>query len=346
MTERENFLAAASFEGPDWIPCSVWMMPATWARYRGDLEDLVLRHPMLFPGFERGQVEFDEFAATYRENELHIDNWGTVWDNRRSGLEGLPVRYPIADWSALDTYVSPDPLKFTEREERPDWRLTQAEIERCRAAGKAAWGSVGRFYERLHFLRGFERLMLDFATRDPRVRELVDLVVDHNVALARKWVELGVDVLSFGDDLGTQESPMVSPAVLREFLVPGYRRQFAPGLEAGVHIYLHSDGRILDPIPDLIEAGVTIINPQVGCNGLDNLVDVCKGKVCVNLDLDRQGVLPFGSLRDIREHVREAIEKLGSPAGGLMLYGECEPDVPLENIEALCSAMEELVIGS
>jgi uroporphyrinogen decarboxylase len=345
MTERENFLAAANFRGPEWIPCSVGIMPGTWARYREDLEDLAARHPSLFPDFERGKIEFDSFGPTYRENELYTDNWGTVWDNRRGGMEGSPVRHPIADWSALSGYEPPDPLRYTEREQRPDWAVAEAEVKRQRAQGRAVWGYVDRLFERLHFLRGFENLMHDLGVRDPRVHQLVDIVVAHNLTLGRKWVQLGVDVLSFGDDLGWQTSPMVGVPLFEEFLLPGYSRQFAPAVAAGIEVYLHSDGCILDLVPDLVKAGVTIINPQVGCNGLPDLVRVCKGKVCVNLDLDRQGVFPFGSPKDVRDHVREAIDKLGSPAGGLMLYGECEPDVPLENIEALCLAMEELALG-
>jgi len=82
-----------------------------------------------------------------------------------------------------------------------------------------------------------------------------------------------------------------------------------------------------------------VLNPQVGANGLDNLVRECKGKVCVNLDLDRQK-FPFWKPEDIDAHVRECVEKLGSPEGGLWLLAECAPDVPLENIEAICNALE------
>jgi len=79
---------------------------------------------------------------------------------------------------------------------------------------------------------------------------------------------------------------------------------------------------------------------------LDNLVKMCKGRVCVNLDLDRQNILPFGSPQEVRDHVREVVEKFGSPSGGLMIFGECQPNVPLANIEALCQAMEQFQLVS
>jgi len=62
--------------------------------------------------------------------------------------------------------------------------------------------------------------------------------------------------------------------------------------------------------------------------------------MCINLDLDEQ-MFAFCKPEDIREQVKEVVEKLYSPQGGLMVYGEPSPDVPLENIEAICSALEE-----
>jgi hypothetical protein len=78
----------------------------------------------------------------------------------------------------------------------------------------------------------------------------------------------------------------------------------------------------------------------VGANGLEGLVEECKGKVCVCLDLDRQ-MLPFARPEEIEAHVREAVEKLGAPEGGLWLLAECGPDVPLGNIEAVCRSLEK-----
>ncbi|HZJ57652.1 MAG TPA: uroporphyrinogen decarboxylase family protein, partial [Clostridia bacterium] len=148
------------------------------------------------------------------------------------------------------------------------------------------------------------------------------------------------EVLYFGDDLGMQQSLPISPERWRKYLKPCYKSLYKYAHDNDRYVYMHSDGHIYPIIPDLIECGVDIINPQYRANGLGNLVEACKGKVCVNLDLDRQ-MFPFCTPDDIEEHIREAVEKLGSPEGGLMLLAECGPDVPLENIEAICSALEE-----
>jgi hypothetical protein len=102
---------------------------------------------------------------------------------------------------------------------------------------------------------------------------------------------------------------------------------------------MHSDGHIAEIVPDLVDCGVNVINPQVRANGLEALAEACRGKVCVDLDLDRQ-LFPFCTPQDIDDHVRQAVKALGSPEGGLWLKAEIGFDVPLENVEAICMALE------
>jgi len=85
-----------------------------------------------------------------------------------------------------------------------------------------------------------------------------------------------------------------------------------------------------------------VINPQIGANGLENLARVCKGKICVDLDLDRQGVLTFGTPADVRRHIEESIRTLACDNGGLMFRVEFNPPAPLANIEAAFQAFTEL----
>ena len=138
-----------------------------------------------------------------------------------------------------------------------------------------------------------------------------------------------------------QTSLPVSPEMWRRFVKPSYEAMFGPCRDAGAPVYLHSDGHILEIIPDLVETGVRVVNPQVRANGLDGLVEVAKGRVAIDLDLDRQ-LFPFATPSELDDHVGEAHEALRSDAGGLTLYAEIEPDVPLENVEAICCALERV----
>ena len=93
----------------------------------------------------------------------------------------------------------------------------------------------------------------------------------------------------------------------------------------------------------LIGAGVSVLNIQDRVNGIDSIRERVKGRVCIDLDIDRQLIVPFGSPETIRSHIREAVFKLGSEKGGLIMYSEIHADVPLENIDAVCTAFEDFM---
>ncbi len=312
MTREENYFRTVEFRNPAWIPVSVSLMPATWKKYREDLEEIVIRHPLIFGEYKKGSRNFDEFRGLYREG-THTDEWGCVWKNIRGGLDAIVVHHPLSSWDAFESYTPPEPGEGLPH---------------------------GFMFQRLYYLRGFENLMMDFVDEPPQLHRLIDMVLSYNLAVVRKWVARKPKMVHFGDDLGMQDRLPMSPEHFRKYLKPCYAQIFGMCRDAGIHVYFHSDGHILEVIDDLIECGVTVINPQIRANTLDGLVEVCKGKVCVNLDLDRQ-LFPFCTPKDIDEHIREAVAKLGSKQGGLMLVAECEPDVPLENIEAICQALEK-----
>jgi uroporphyrinogen decarboxylase len=114
-----------------------------------------------------------------------------------------------------------------------------------------------------------------------------------------------------------------------------------PCRDAGIITFLHSDGYIMDILDILNRYGVDIINAQDLCNGIDNLARELKGKVCLDLDIDRQSVIPFGTPKDIDDLIREEVMKLGSKNGGLMFTCGIYPPTPLENIDALCCSLEK-----
>jgi hypothetical protein len=313
MAPHDDRIKAMLFDWPEAIPVAVGLLPATWGRHREALDDLVARHPILFGERKPGR-DYDEVGGTYRQGE-HVDAWGCVWSNIAHGMEAMVTGHPVPTREAVRHLKAPD----------VDTGLPH-----------------GFMYLRLADLRGFEELMIDFAEEPPELQRLIDIVLEHNLrelekAIAREGP--GPRIRYFGDDLGMQTSLPVSPATWRKYLKPCYARLYARCHDAGWWVYMHSDGHMLEIIPDLVDCGVDVINPQVRANGLDGLVRACKGKVCVDLDLDRQ-LFPFCTPADIDAHVRGAVEQLGSPRGGLWLRAECGPDVPLDNIEAICTALE------
>jgi len=338
MTNEENYLRTIEFRNPEWIPISVALMPGTWAKYREDLEDIVVRHPIIFSSYKKGSKDFDKFGRDYIEGEKYTDEWGCTWANIQGGLVGQVVGHPIKSWDEVKDYEAPDPMVGH------DWEKIGQDLRKAREEGRLARGGGlphGFMFQRLYYLVGFEELMMGFADDLPEAQVLIQKVFSHNMAVVNKYLELGANMMNFGDDMGNQTRLPISPVHFRKYLIePCFSKLFGACKDAGAHVYLHSDGHILEIIGDLVEYGVTVINPQIRANTVDGLVNVCKGKVCVNLDLDRQ-LFPFCTPEDINEHIKEATMKLGSPEGGLMLHAECEPDVPLENIEAICQTLEK-----
>jgi uroporphyrinogen decarboxylase len=340
LSDRENWLRAITFRGPEWIPCDVGLSPLTWHTYREELDQLLLRHPLMFPGHRADPTRYDAFGPVYRAGELFRDNWGCLWRNEIGGLEGQVVENPLADWSALRTYQFPDPLRQSERDVR-DWGRIRRNLTDAKKRDLLRWGDGERLFDRLYFLRGFENLMMDIATDEPHLPELIERLTQYELELVGLWLEAGVDVIGFHTDIGTQRALMISPAKFRRYIKPMFKTIFRKVRDAGVLVSLSSDGCLLEIVDDLVECGVNKHDPQFRANTLDGIERVYKGRMCIHLDLDRQ-MFAFCTPQDIRDQVREAVERLNSPDGGLMLLGQVYDDnTPLENIEALIAAMEE-----
>lgn len=344
-TDRENWLRTVELRNPEWIPCQITISLATWHQHKEKLGNLVLDHPLIFKDYKKGSINFDEFPPRQREGEYYWDNWGSLWYNVQAGIQGQVVKHPLADWKALDTYKMPDPLKeydgTTGEYRNRDWGRVKKRFEERRKKGFLTQAFGGCLFDRLYYLRGFENLMIDFATDAPQVSRLIDMLLENEMRLIGKWLKIGVDVIIFHTDIGMQNSLMISPDMFRRYIKPMFKEIFATCRKGGAYVYLSSDGRLLEIVDDLIECGVSIHDPQLGANTLDGIVKAYKGKMCVNLDLDRQS-FSFCTPEDIRRQVKEVVEKLGSPKGGLMVWGSTQGgDVPLQNIEALCKAMEE-----
>jgi len=332
---------------PEWIPCRVVLTPPLWAMHRERLEELVLQHPALFREYKRGSRVFDDFGLR-RKGNIITDNWGCVWHYEMNGHAGIVKEHPLEKWENFKSYKPPDPLKPTFRcaggpPSPPNFEEAQRNIEKAKKEGRLAVGSCphGFMFQRLYYLRGFKNLMIDFVTDRPELRRLIDMVLGYNMKMIEKWLEIGVDIMHFGDDLGTQDRLTISPRMFRKYLLPAYSKMFRTVRDADTHVYLHSDGHIMEIAEDLIEAGVTSLNLQDLVNGVENIKRRLKGKICIDIDIDRQKIIPFGRPNDVKKHIRRVIKELNSPEGGLTVRAAVWPPSPLENIEALCQVLEE-----
>ena len=116
-------------------------------------------------------------------------------------------------------------------------------------------------FERAWSLRGLEQFLMDMALDMGFAGELLDRITEIQLRLIGHYLELGVDGGYFGDDYGAQKGLMMSPAAWRKLFKPRLEKMFAPFRERELPVILHSDGQIQQILPDLVEIGLTALNP-------------------------------------------------------------------------------------
>jgi hypothetical protein len=312
MYGSELYIKAMTWQRPETMPVTVLPMPALWNKHPQALQELSARYPRLFDN--PGEVLNYEGWTTYHAGE-HTDEWGCVWSNIKEGQESIVTGHPAPDREAIRSL----------------------EIPRDRS-GRMPHGFM---YLRLLDLRGFEEAMIDFAEEPPELQTLINKVLEYNLlqldaAIAQNPSRVQV----LGDDLGMQTGLAIGREKWVKYLKPCFAAIYEKIRRAGKLVFMHSDGCIHEILPDLHEAGADMVEVQFRANGLENLVRVCRGKIPVNLDLDRQ-YLPFATAEGIEAHIRQCVEALYLPQGGLGLFLYLGDDVPLTAIEAALAALEK-----
>jgi uroporphyrinogen decarboxylase len=333
VTSRERVKRTIAFETPDKLPITHSALGLAHTVMGPRLGEIMRSHPGDFSGPAWKAPEGYEVIDVSCGKGGGKDEWGCVWENLYDGMAGQVVVHPLADLDDLDTYQFPDLANFG------DFSETAASIERIQDYYiLSCWIS---FFERMQWLRGYAALLEDLADPPKRLYELRDKLLEVRLGQIHRWLQYDIDGIQFSDDWGTQEALMISPRRWREFFKPVYAAMFEPIKRAGKHVHLHTDGFTMEIIPDLIELGVDVLNPQHVIMDTREVGRRFAGSICFRSDLDRQFITPHGTPEQVRAHVREVVESLSTPKGGLILHGEIGPEMPIENVEAMYEAFEE-----
>lgn len=200
-------------------------------------------------------------------------------------------------------------------------------------------------FESSWYLRGLEEMLVDFYINQEFAQAILDRVTDFKVELAKKWAAAGIDILVTADDVGTQKGLMFSPDLYREWLKPRLQRVIAAAksVNPDILIFYHSCGDISEIIPDLIQAGVEILNPlQPECMDPVSIIKQYGKELSFWGGIGTQNTMPFGTSQEVKSKCRELLQAVEGN-GGLVLAPThlLEPEVPLENVDALVqSALE------
>jgi uroporphyrinogen-III decarboxylase len=133
----------------------------------------------------------------------------------------------------------------------------------------------------------------------------------------------------------------INPVSWRKIFKPRYQKMFDLVRQGGAVPWMHSCGMTMEIVPDWIEMGLKVLEPQLRCMDMRELQRLAAGKLCIDGSLDFQQVLPFGTPERIREYIREVTSIFGSPQGGFM-YQLYLCDSSVENAEAALRTIYEV----
>jgi len=346
MSYLVNYNKAVRFERPDYIPMDFGINDACWHHYSKEaLWDLMEEHKFLFPDFVRPKSDWKPtYSPKARKDEPYTDPMGCTWYTTDDGITGTVHKHPLEDWSNFGTtWKIPDPNK-TNGIWYLDWEEEAKKWEEIKAKnGGVFFGGLrhGHTFLQLCDLRGYENLLFDMIDGEPLLDELIDQLTEFNLSLVNRQIKHGTSPMGYAEDLGMQIGPMISPDLFRKYIKPAYKKIMKPAIDAGVPIQMHSDGDIRDLVDDLIDCGVQALNIQDLVNGIDWMADKLKGKICIDIDIDRQKITQYGTPEQIDKLIYEEVSKLSTPQGGFCMGYGLYPGVPIENAKAVMDAMEK-----
>lgn len=336
LTRKERMHRAVTYQDVDRIPTQINYTPGMGQKMAehfnvavADLPDFLDNHMV--------RVDMDFPGVLSDDGKVKFDWWGVGFDTKEEGY--FASVNPLAKNNDLDSYPWPDPndpnlllsAEKTIKEKGDDYFITPN------------FGFV--LFERAWTLRGFEQFFMDMATDPVFANELFDRITDIQLQLIHRYIDLGVAGGYFGDDYGAQKNLLFSPRMWRKYIKPRLAKLFAPFRERNMPVLMHSDGQIQKILPDLVEIGLTTLNP-VQPEVLDHnwLIENFQGKLAFYGGISTQTVLPYGTEDEVKTAVSAATTTL-SPNGTGMLVAPSHrmmTDIPVENVAAMLDAFKAL----
>ncbi len=277
----------------------------------------------------RENVTLNEFGMEMKPGSLYVD----------------VVKCPLVEASSVEdveNYNFPDPYAPGRFEK------AKRDIEKY---GKDYFviGDVElSLFEMAWHLTGMTEYMIPMAMGEEWIEFLNDKVESWTLGMAKQLVELGVDALWFGEDLGTQTSMLISPDMWREKFKPRYQRMITElkKINPEVMIIMHSDGAVAPLLDDFIEMGIEVYNPvQPNVPGSDpaELVKKYGGKINFFGGIDQQDLLPSGDVEALKKDIEMRASIMAKEGGYLMAPAHIiQSDVAPETVEAMISIIKNL----
>ncbi len=357
MKPRERVLMALNHEEPDRCPMQVSFTPEFATRLEKEMklggEDKIHNPHGGGNTYELERSLGQDLLLTsvgwansyYQEAKEYVDEWGIGWRSAEYETPFGVGRYtemnihPLAEDDAIDSYQAPDPNR-PELYNEAEWMLKTFKDEYW-----IVGVTVTTIFETAWALRGYERMLTDFALKPDIAERLLDIPYQYHLTAAKKLTQMGVDMIWLGDDVGAQHAMIISPKMWRKFFKPRMANFIADlkAINPQVKVAYHSDGVVNPIIPDLIEIGLDVLNPiQPASIDPAKLKQEFGDKLCFWGSIDEQHTLPFGSAADVTNEVQTRLKTLGKN-GGLIIgpTHHVQLDTPMENFWAMVNTIQQ-----
>jgi uroporphyrinogen decarboxylase len=283
--------------------------------------------------------DFSAFLATMPANARIASEYGTAT---------VPANY-YHFWGYVFPLGAAETVQEIERYPWPDvtrdyrHRHLEQQVSVLHDQGYFVDGFAGHLFETSWQLIGFEHIFTAMVENPALVEAVLDRITEDACFRARRFAEAGVDMLRTGDDVAMEHRMMIHPRVWRRYLKPRLARVIAAAREVQpeIPVWYHSDGNVLPILDELIEIGVTVLNPvQPESIDLGELRRRYGGRIAFWGTIGTQSVMPFGTPAEVKREVKRMID-LFAPGLVLAPTHVLEPDVPWENVLAFFDAVEE-----
>ena len=351
MNKHERFLAFANFEPVDRVPRRASYIEELRKTIKASLGE----DPYRLFDMDAGQGE-----GLRPPDGFQFPDYSAFHPGREHGKDGFTIDgngcgHLLHGYHHFTEYISP--LRHCERFEdiasypiasNATWlddRMRDARAK-AHAAGDYAQVFTGHMYESAWQVRGYEAFLMDLVTRREWAEVLLDRFFENNRRVAAAAARAGYDCLATGDDVANQNAMMFHPDLWRAVMKPRWARVIADAraIKPDIHVWYHSDGNVLAILDDLVEIGITILNPvQPECMDPVAIRRRFGKRLAFDGCVGTQTTFPFGTPAEMRRVVGDLAESLDARRGGLMLSPThvLEPEVPPENVAAFFKACDE-----
>jgi uroporphyrinogen decarboxylase len=336
-TSRQRLLDAFHYQHPDRIPVVYHPSTAGLHVHGQQLLDLFNQYPpdnpIRFDGLPAPPPEAVDADGRY--HEFRKDAWGVEWEYRIFGVAGHPRTYPFAGWRAGNHYAFPPVPDL----DSPAFARRRQEVAGLKRDFLVFDGGLSLF-ERLHAVQPMDEVLVALATGDRHFMRFLDRLTEYWHQVLDYTLALEADVVTFGDDWGTQTAPILSPELFRQVFKPRYRELMARIRQAGRKVFLHCCGAVGPLFDEFLDLGIDGYWPQITCYDPEELARKCHAhRVAVYIHPDRQRLIPLGTPAQIDAAIRAYAERYHRLGGGAIFYVEIENDAPFANVRALIEAV-------